>query len=109
MTDTLYVLAQISPAANTVTAAYTVPALKSTVLSSIFVCNTNVTAQTFCISIAIAGAVDAPVQYIYYNLPILGNDTFVLTTGITLATTDVINIKANATLINFTIFGDEVS
>jgi hypothetical protein len=107
--DTLKILAQTSPIANTLTACYTVPAATSTVISSIIVCNTNSTAQTFRISLAIGGASDATSQYIYYDLPIAGNDTFVATMGVTLATTDVVRVQANSTLVNFVLTGDQLT
>ena len=107
--DTLKILAQTSPAANTLTTCYTVPAATSTVISSIIVCNTNSTSQTFRISLAIAGASDTQSQYIYYDLPIAANDTFVATIGVSMATTDVLRVQASSTLINFILTGDQIS
>lgn len=107
--ETYRVLAQSTPSANTLTTAYTVPASTSTQISSIMVCNTNTTETTFRVSVRIAGASDTIKQYIYYDLPILNNDTFVATVGITLATTDVISVQAGMTNVSFNIFGVEIS
>jgi len=109
VTDTLMVLGQVSPSANILTSIYTVPAITSTVVSSIIVCNTNTSSTTFRISIAIGGAIDNIQQYIYYDLPILNNDTFIATVGISLATTDQIRVQAGLTNVSFTISGVQVT
>ena len=109
MTDTLMILGQTSPAATTLSPIYTVPAVTSAVISSIIVCNTNGSSATFRIYIAIAGAADNIQQYIYYDLPILNNDTFIATVGISLATTDVVRVYANTTNVSFTISGVQIT
>lgn len=101
-------LAQVSPAATTVTTLYTAPTLTTgATVSSLMVCNTNTTAITFRVSDAKAGAADAVTQYIYYDITVQGKDTFASTTGITLAQTDVMRCYASATGVNFTLFGVE--
>lgn len=109
MTDTLHVLGQLTPAAVTLTTAYTVPAATSTLISTIVVCNTTAVAATFRISIAIAGAGDTLAQYIYRDVSVNGNDTFTASLGLTLATTDVVKVQASTTGMTFNLFGDEVS
>ena len=110
MADTLKVLGQSIPGAVTLTDIYTVPALTSTTVSSIYVCNqSGAAATTFRISIAVAGAADATKQYIYYDVNIPANETFVATTGFTLATTDVVRVYATLATLSFSIFGVEVT
>ena len=109
MVSTYKVLAQVNPAATTLTTLYTVPGSTSTTISSLVICNLGSTATTFRVSIQIAAAADDPKQYIYYDLPIVGKDTFVFTGGITLAATDVVKIYAGTTDLAFTIFGVEIS
>lgn len=109
MSEALKILAQVSPAATTLTPLYTTPASTSTVVSSIVICNTNATAVTFRVSLAPAGASDTINQYIYYDLPLIANDTFIATIGISLATTDVIRVQASATNVSFNLLGVEVS
>ena len=109
MAETLKVLAQLSPSINTLTTLYTVPSSTSTVVSSIIICNQNSTPAVFRISIAIAGAADNVKQYLYYDLPILANDTFIATIGISLATTDVIKVYSTETNLSFTATGVEVT
>lgn len=108
MTDTVKVLAQIQPAANTLTAAYTVPAGKTCTMSSLTVCNTNAFVSGFFVSVAVGGAADNMAQYIYYSLPIIANDTFIATIGLTLATGDVVRVQALNTGLAFNFFGIEI-
>lgn len=101
------VLGQSNPNATTLTTLYTVPALKYAVISSIVVCNRSAVATSFRISVAVAGAIDDNKQYLYYDILISGNDTFVATIGITLATTDVVRVYAALATLSFNLFGIE--
>lgn len=109
MTETLKILMQLSPAATSLTDFYTVPSNTSTVISSIIVCNQNLTDESFRISLAAAGTSNDTKQYIYYDMPILSKDTFIVTCGITLGATDVMRIYASNSNLSFTIFGSEVT
>ncbi len=109
MADTFKVLAQSNPTAATLTDIYTVPAATSTVISTIVVCNRSAAATSFRISIQVANAADDNKQYLYYDTIIPGNDTFVITLGITLATTDVIAVYATLATLSFNVFGVEVT
>ena len=104
------VLAQSKPTAANLTDAYTVPALTSTVVSTILVCNQSAVATTFRISVAKAGAGDTPAQYLYYDYPIEGNITVRLDKlQLTLATTDVVRVYNTLATLSFNIFGSEKS
>jgi hypothetical protein len=111
MSDALKVLAQSQPAANTLTTIYTVPNTVDigTTVSSIVICNTAATSDVFRISIAIGGAADTPAQYIYYDLPMDGNDTFIATIGISLAEGDEIRVRSTTGNLSFNVFGVEVT
>jgi hypothetical protein len=109
MADIIKVIAQSSPPATTLTDLYTVPALTSTVISSVIVCNRGTVATTFRISVAIAGAGDTPAQYLYYDVPISKNNTFVATIGLSLATTDKIRIYAGNANLSFNLAGVEMT
>jgi hypothetical protein len=109
MADTIKILGQSNPAATTSTDIYTVPSSTSTTVSSITVCNRSTTGTTFRISVAIAGAGLSNEQYLYYDVPIQGNETFVATVGITLATTDKIRVYATNNTLSFNVFGVEVT
>jgi len=103
------VLGQSSPTATTETALYTVPAATSAVASSVIVCNRSAVLSTFRISIAIAGATTAPKDYIYYDLPIGANDTFIATIGVTLAATDEVRVYSSNTNLSFSLYGSQIT
>lgn len=108
MADTLKVLGQASPAATTETNIYSVPSATSATCSSITVCNRGATSGTFRLSIAPAAAATTNSQYIYYDQTVDANSTFVVTIGVTLATTDVIRAYASSANFSFNVFGVEV-
>jgi hypothetical protein len=108
MTDILLNLGQANPAANTLTTLYTVPAATSASVSSIVVCNLTSNTDSFRISIAVGGAADSLKQYIYYNLFMDANDTFIATVGLSMATTDVIRCYSTNGNLSFSAWGVEV-
>jgi hypothetical protein len=103
------VLGQSNPAATTATTLYTVPALTSTVISTISVANLTGTGATFRIAIRPAGATLANQHYLAYDVTVAASDTTVMTLGVTLATTDVITIYASTANLAFSAFGSELS
>ena len=103
------VLGQSAPAAATLTTLYTVPAATEAIGSTIKVCNRSAASTSFRIAVRPAGAGISDEQYLYYDAPIPGNETFAATVGWTLAATDVISVYAlNATL-SFNLFGQEIT
>lgn len=107
MADTLKVLGQSNPSAATLTDLYTAGGAGATV-SSLVVCNRSATPTSFRVSAAVAGAADDDKQYLYYNQPLEGNDTFIATIGVTLAVTDKLRVYASAATVSFSAFGVEV-
>jgi len=107
MATTPKVLGQSAPGATTLTALYTVPGATNTTVSSLTVCNTSATPTTFRISVAPAGAGDALSQYLFYDVTIAGNDSFVATVGLTLEATDIIRVYATLATLSFSAFGIE--
>lgn len=107
MPTALKVLGQSVPSAASLTTLYTVPALTSTICSSVVVCNQSATPTSFRIAVRPAGASIDPKHYLYYDVPIAGNDTFVATIGITLATTDIVSVYATLATVSFNLFGSE--
>jgi hypothetical protein len=108
--NTLKILGQSVPAANTLTTLYTVPAATSASISSLIVCNQNSydVYTNFSVSLAVGGAADSPEQYIYYKLLLNGYNTFIATIGISLATTDQVRIISTAASVSFSLTGVEV-
>lgn len=109
MAETRKILGQSNPAATTLTDVYTVPAATQAVISSFVVCNRSLTPTSFRISVAIAGAANNNKQYIYYDLPLPANDTFIGTIGGTLNAADVVRIYVNDATVSFNIFGVEIT
>lgn len=109
MAQSYKVLGQSAPGAATPTDLYTVPALTQTVASSIIVCNRSASADSFRISIAVAGGVTANKDYIYYDVIIAGNDTFIATVGLTLDATDVVRCYTTNGTSSFSLYGSEVT
>lgn len=107
MTITYKVLGQNAPSATTLTTLYTAPAATSAVASSVVVCNRSATATSFRVAVRPAGAAVSNEHYLYYDVPIAGNDTFTATLGITLATTDVVSVYATLATLSFNLFGQE--
>jgi hypothetical protein len=110
MATTYKVLGQSAPSAATATSLYTVPAATSTVVSTINVVNTAASAaDTIRIAVRPAGATLATQHYIVYGVSLSAASTFTYTSGITLATTDVVTIySANGTS-SFNAFGSEIA
>ena len=109
MAITYKVLGQSNPTANTNTTLYTVPSTTSTVCSTIVICNQAASAATFRIAVRPAGATLAAQHYISYDSNLNANDSITMTIGITLATTDVITVRASTTTVSFSLFGSEIT
>lgn len=109
MAETRRVLGQLAPGAAALTAIYTVPAATQAVVSTITVCNRGTVEATFRVSVAVAGAADNVQQYIYYDLPLVANDTFAATIGIALGATDVVRAYASTANLTFQVFGVQIT
>jgi hypothetical protein len=103
------VLAQSNPGANTLTTAYTVPADRATVLSTVVITNFGPSPASYRIAIRPAGASITQPMYIAYDITVPALDASALTLGLTLATTDVVSVYSSSGLVNFNIFGSEIS
>lgn len=109
MATILKVLGQSAPLATTLTDIYTTPALTSAVVSSIVVCNRSTSATSFRVAVRKLGASITDEHYIYYDVAIGGNDTFIATIGITLEATDVVSVYATDANLSFNLYGQENS
>jgi len=109
MANLYKILGQSSPSATTETDLYTVPALTSAVCSSISICNRGITQTTFRVSISQSGAATTNKDYLYYDVTLAGNDTFIATIGVTLATTDKIRVYSGNSSLSFQVWGTEIT
>ena len=107
MAETPKVLGQLNPAAATLTTIYTVPSVTSAVVSTITVANRSGVDTTFRIAISPGGDGISDEHYLYYDIPIPGNDTFAATIGISLDAADVIRVRATLATLSFNVFGIE--
>jgi hypothetical protein len=103
------VLGQVAPSATTDTTLYTVPAATSAVTSTISIANRGAASATYRIAIRPAAASIANTHYIAYDASVAPNDGILLTIGITLATTDVVTVRASTADLTFNLFGSEIS
>lgn len=108
MALTYRILGQASPLATTETLLYKVSAV-SAVVSSLIVCNRAATQTSFRIAVVPNGITTANSHYIYYDLLIGGNDTFIATIGVTLKTNDVIRVYSNSANLSFSVYGSEIN
>jgi hypothetical protein len=106
MSQTSKILGQVAPAANTLTALYTVP--RSAIISTVRVCNRNAVADTVRISVAIAGAADATAQYVIDEV-LPGLSSIGITEGWALNATDVIRCFSLNGTTSFNVFGVEIA
>jgi hypothetical protein len=109
MPNVYKILGQSSPSATTETDLYTVPPATSAVCSSISICNRGGTATTFRISLSSLGASTTNKDYLYYDVTLAGNDTFIATIGVTLAATDKIRVYSGNSSLSFQVWGTEIS
>jgi hypothetical protein len=101
------ILGQVSPAADTLTALYTVPAATQANVN-IFVCNTSFAITTFRIAIVKSGGSVSTEEYIAYDTEININYPIDIT-GISLAAGDFIRVYATLNTVTFTAMGIEIS
>lgn len=102
------VLGQVNPASTTETPIYTVPTGTNTIASSLIVCNTSSTQASFRVAISVSGASTTTKDYIYYDLLIGGNDTFIATIGVTLSSGDVVKVYSTNSSMAFSLYGSEI-
>ena len=94
--------ARLKPSSTTLSTLYTATA--DCVVSSIIICNLGATATTFRVALRpLGGAIDDS-HYIYYDLPIDANDTFIFTGGIALKNTDIISVYSGNANLSYNLF-----
>jgi len=103
---TIRVLGQSAPTATVETALYTC-ATTSAVISTLNICNFGGTTDTFTVRINVGGVGDSNEQLLFYLAPLPANTTVTITIGITVETTDVINVTSINGTCAFTAFGQE--
>jgi len=109
MTYSYKVLGQQNPSATTATTLYTVPSTTEMINGLLMVCNRSSTATSFRIAVRPNGDALANEHYIYYDLPIGGNDSFECLRGLSLDASDVVTVYATLATLSFTMYGLEIT
>ena len=109
MAQNYKVLGQIAPSATTATAIYTVPSATEAVVSSVSVCNRSGSTATFRLSVRPDGATLANQHYLVYDASVAANDTIILTIGVTMDATDVLEAYASTADLTFHAYGSEIT
>ena len=109
MSATMKVLAQAYPTAATGTTLYTVGAGKSTVVSTLAVCNQTSGQLTFRVAIIPNGGSLSTSNYIAYESKVASNDTNFITVGITLESGASIYVYNTTVGISYSLFGTELA
>lgn len=108
MPTTYKVLGQVHPSAASDTTLYTVPSATSAVCSTLAICNMGVS-TTYRVAIRPAGATLADLHYLVFDASANQFDTILLTIGVTLATTDVVTVRAGTADVTFQLYGSEIT
>ena len=109
MANAYKVLGQIAPSATTATAIYTVPSATEAVVSLVTIAERGGSAATFRLAVRPDGATLANEHYIAYDVAIGANDTVILTLGLTLDATDILEAYASSADLSFNAFGTEIT
>lgn len=104
------VLGQSCPTGTSNVDIYTVPASTSAVVSTLSIANITNAAATYRVAVRPAGASIASQHWIAYDAGVAGNDSVMLTLGMSLAATDVVTVRAStANAVAFSLFGSEIT
>lgn len=103
------VLGQVAPSATTSTAVYTVPSATEAIVSSVTVCNRAGTSGTFRLAVRPNGEALATKHYLVYDAEVASNDTIILTIGVTMDASDVLEAYASSASMTFQAYGSEIS
>jgi len=98
----LSIASQTAVSATTLTDIFT--STGDTEFRSLVVCNRSGTSATFRMSIAVEGAGDATSQYLFYDMPIVPNDSFTSALEIGVSLGDVVRFYASTANLTVTLF-----
>lgn len=100
------ILAQLDCPANVETLLFQAAARSKALVQELAVCNRVAAPGSFRLSVSLNGAATNVKDYLYYNLPINGNDTFASELGLTLNSFDVIRVFTLTGNLTFTLIGN---
>jgi len=102
------VLGSSAPAATTETVLYTVPALKSAYIHSLWICNRS-SIESCRVGISVGGGALANDDYVLYDVVVPAADALYYASPRMwcLATTDEVRVRSSAGNLTYKIFGEE--
>jgi hypothetical protein len=103
------ILGQEAVAATTQVDLYTVPSNTEAVISTLSVCNRAGSGATYRIAIIKSGETLENKHYLIFDSAVPGNDTAVLTLGLTMSSGDKIGVYSSTANVTFSVYGSEIS
>ncbi len=105
MDTNITVLAQLAPAATTETVLYQVLPGNRSFINGVTVCNRSNSNRTFRLSISLLGGATATKDYLYYDLSLTANNTFLCELSVTIGSPGVVRVYASSADLSFTLYG----
>lgn len=87
--------------------AYTVPAGKETVVSTLVISNISSSTTNYRVAVVPSGTSLAKEDLLFLDVPIAANSVQAITIGMTLAAGDIVRVAADNAFVNATLFGSE--
>lgn len=108
---TIYKNAQIQGTASvgTYSTLYNTSASSTAVISTIAVTNTASTSGTYRIGIMGSAGTPSASNWLVYDASVAGNDTVLLTLGVTVGNSQFIRVSSSANTLTFTAFVSEIT
>ena len=108
---TSYKNAQVLGTASTGTYAtlYTTPSATQAVISTIVICNTTSSSQTFRIGLDDTAGTPGTGEFLVYDAAISGNDTITLTLGMCMGASEYLRVSSSAATVAFSAFISEIT
>lgn len=109
MVETLKILGQVIPGAAANTTLYEAGEKTQAVVSSLSICETGGAAATVRVFVVPKNGTASTSNALYYGLPMVANDTFVATIGMTLPAESTIVVYSSTANVCFQAFGSEIT
>lgn len=108
---TVYKNAQVQGTASvgTYTTLYNTSASSTAVISTVAITNTASTSGTYRIGIMGSAGTPSASNWLVYDGSVVGNDTILLTLGVTVGNSQFIRVSSSANTITFTAFVSELT
>lgn len=85
------------------------PSAGSQVISTVIICNRAASQKTFRVAVRPNGTTLANQHYLAYDTPVPANDTIIMTLGITLSSSEVVEVLGSDSNVSFSAFGSVIT